>query len=206
MQLCYLLTGLEASILLAMGGWDKDQTNMYWAERFMCQPPASFVHLLMPWLQPLQTAVEKADAAGEAVHFSARGILRLLPLLAYVVVQDALELCADGRPEEYRNNPVHRLLLAQPLFRYGKQQTKLTAATTGAAVRECVLKQQPRGLPANLSLNTPCSHAALLAVCLLAVRLLAVCLLAVCMQGYAAGVRCQQAAGRVQLQQASDAG
>lgn len=117
MQLCYLLTGLKASILLAMGGWDKDQPHMYWAERFVCSPSASLVDLLMPWLEPLCTAVEEADAAGKAVHFSARGLLRLLPLLAYVVVQDALELCADGRPAEYRNNPVHRLLLSQPLFR-----------------------------------------------------------------------------------------
>ncbi len=51
------------------------------------------------------------------MHYSARGLLRLLPLLAYVVVQDALELCADGRPEQYRANPVHKLLLSQPLFR-----------------------------------------------------------------------------------------
>lgn len=117
MQLCYLLTGLKATILLAMGGWDKDQPNMYWAERFMCSVPASLVHLLMPWLQDLKAAVEQADAAGQAVHFSVRGLLRLLPLLAYVVVQDALELCAEGRPEEYQGNPVHALLLSNQLFR-----------------------------------------------------------------------------------------
>lgn len=117
MQLCYLLTGLKAAILLAMGGWDKDQPNMYWAERFMCTPPACLVDVLMPWLKDLRTAVEEADAAGQAVHFSARGLLRLLPLLAYVVVQDALDLCADGRPEKYKANPVHKLLLEQPLFR-----------------------------------------------------------------------------------------
>jgi hypothetical protein len=117
MQLCYLLTGLKASILLAMGGWDKDEPGMYWAERFMCTPPASLVDLLMPWLKDLRAAVEKADAAKEHVHFSVRGLLRLLPLLAYVVVQDALELCADGRPDEYKKNPVHRLLLSDKLFR-----------------------------------------------------------------------------------------
>lgn len=121
MQLCYLLTGLKASILLAMGGWDKDQPNMYWAERFMCSTPASLVDVLMPWLPDLRTAVVEADAAGQPVHFSVRGLLRLLPLLAYVVVQDALELCADGRPEEYKANPVHQLLLKERLFRYASQ-------------------------------------------------------------------------------------
>jgi hypothetical protein len=120
MQLCYLLTGLKASILLAMGGWKKDEPQMYWAERFMCPSPAALVDLLMPWLKDLRDAVDKADAAGAAdeVHFSARGLLRLLPLLAYVVVGDALELCAEGRPAEYRDNPVHKLLLSSDLFRY----------------------------------------------------------------------------------------
>jgi len=118
MQLCYLLTGLKASILLAMGGWDKDEPGMYWAERFMCTSPACLVDMLMPWLKDVRAAVEEADAAGKEVHYSVRGVLRLLPLLAYVVVQDALELCADGRPAEYKDNPVHKLLLTSDLFRY----------------------------------------------------------------------------------------
>jgi hypothetical protein len=117
MQLCYLLTGLKAAILLAMGGWDKDQPGMYWHERFMCPVPACLVDLLMPWYNSLEAAIEKADADGQHVHFSARGLLRLLPLLAYVVVQDALELCADGRPTDYEQNPVHQLLLSNETFR-----------------------------------------------------------------------------------------
>lgn len=118
MQTCYLLTGLKASILLAMGGWDKDEPHSFWAERFLCPVPGSLVTLLMPWYTQLQATVAQADEKGTHVHFSARGILRLLPLLAYVAVQDALELCADGRPAEYRDNPVHSLLLTNSLFRW----------------------------------------------------------------------------------------
>lgn len=122
MQLCYLLTGLKASILLAMGGWDRDDPGSFWAERFLCPVPSSLVDLLMPWYKQLQTTVAQADEKGTHVHFSARGILRLLPVLAYVAVQDALELCADGRPEEYKENPVHSLLLTNSLFRWVWQQ------------------------------------------------------------------------------------
>ena len=70
MQLCYLLTGLKASILLAMGGWNKDEPGTYWAERFMYPTgvrPCSLLRLLMPWLDDLGDDVKKPDASPWAV-------------------------------------------------------------------------------------------------------------------------------------------
>lgn len=117
MQLCYLLTGLKASILLAMGGWDKDQPQTYWRERFMVPIPEQLITLLLPCYNDLQAKVKQADAANTRVHFSARGLLKLLPYLAYVAVQDALELCGPDHGTKYHTNPVHKLLLSNDIFR-----------------------------------------------------------------------------------------
>jgi hypothetical protein len=75
------------------------------------------IHLQMPWYAPFYAAIKEADAAGTPVPACARSLAEALPYLGYVVAQEALELCSSGRPEQYRNNPVHQLLLSSPCFR-----------------------------------------------------------------------------------------
>lgn len=117
MQLCYLLTGLKPSILLAMAGWEKDQVSQFWHERFTVPCPASLIELLMPWYSNFKAALVQAEEAGEKVYPSAYGLLKLMPYLCWAVVQDALELCSGDRPAAFKNNPVHQLLMTSNQFK-----------------------------------------------------------------------------------------
>lgn len=118
LHMSYLLTGLKPTTLLAMGGWDAQPPfDQYWREAMMVAVPEGLQQLLMPWFAEFKAAVEAADVAGKAVPTCARSLVELLPYLSYVVVQDALELCSTGRPEKYKENPVHQLLLSSQEFR-----------------------------------------------------------------------------------------
>lgn len=108
----YLLCGLKPEVLLAMGMWpeaSKKEFQTYWRENFMVAVPGNLIKLLAPWLAELEA---KVDAATTPVPASARGFLKLVPYLMWVVVQDALEL-AEGYP----NNPAHAVLLRDLSFR-----------------------------------------------------------------------------------------
>jgi hypothetical protein len=114
-QQAYLLTALKPEALLAMGFWPgagQGELNMYWRETFMVIVPEELIRYLAPWLQPFAEQVEEAEAAGKAVPQSAKGFVRLVRYLMYVLVQDALELA-----EEYPTNPVFSFLLKNALFR-----------------------------------------------------------------------------------------
>lgn len=113
----YLLVGLKPSTLLTMGFWDNNRLDQFWAERMVVPVPEELMSVLMPWYADFKKKVELAQAAGEKVHHSAHGLVKLLPYLALVVVSDALELCSDERNPDYRNNPVHALLLNTMTFR-----------------------------------------------------------------------------------------
>ena len=118
LQMFYMLTGLKPSTLLAMGRWDPDKPfDQFWREAFDVIVPERFIHLLFPFYAGFKSQIEDLTAAGTKVYTCARSLAELLPYLAYVVVQDALELCSNGRPEEYKQNPVHQLLLAEQEFR-----------------------------------------------------------------------------------------
>lgn len=120
MQLHYLLTGLKPLTMMIAGGWpvgNPHNLDQYWRPNMMVLPPAELIYLLMPWLATLEQRVKDADKAGQSVKTSARGLLQLLPYLATVVIQDALELCSPPYREAYRKNPVHRLLMQSETFR-----------------------------------------------------------------------------------------
>jgi len=67
---------------------------------------------LMPWHEPFKQQVEELRARGEHLDQHIQSLERLMPYLAMVVVQDALEL-AEEAPE----NPVHKMLLQHPIFK-----------------------------------------------------------------------------------------
>lgn len=118
LQLFYMLTGLKPSTLLAMGRWDPNKPfDQYWREAMDVIVPERFIHLLMPFYAPFKADIDALTAAGTPVPTCARSLAELLPFPAYVVVQEALELCGDDRPAKYRENPVHKLLLADQEFR-----------------------------------------------------------------------------------------
>jgi len=116
MQLCYLLTGLKPSILLAMAGFERDQPSQYWHERFSVPCPAELIDLLLPWFKGFQAAISQAEKDHKPVYPSAYGVQKLLPYLCWVVVQDALELCSGNRLAAFKDNPVHQLLLTNSTF------------------------------------------------------------------------------------------
>jgi hypothetical protein len=102
----------KADGLLALAGWPhaagKDFTH-FWAERFCVPVHQELVSILFPFLPTLRKQV--ADL-GKRATGSMLALPKVLSYLGVVVVQDALELA-----EEFPSNPVHKLLLRQPLFR-----------------------------------------------------------------------------------------
>lgn len=118
LQMFYMLTGLKPSTLLAMGHWDPDKPfDQYWRESLDVIVPARFIDILFPFYNTFKAEIDALTAEGKQVYTCARSLADLLPYLAFVVVQDALELCSDGRPQQYKENPVHKLLLADHEFR-----------------------------------------------------------------------------------------
>jgi hypothetical protein len=114
-QQAYLLTALKPEALLAMGFWPgaaQGELNMYWRETFMVMVPDELIQYLAPWLEPFAQQVQEAEAAGVPVPQSARGFVRLVRYLMFVLVQDAMELA-----EDYPSNPVFSYLLKNTLFR-----------------------------------------------------------------------------------------
>jgi hypothetical protein len=118
LQARYLLTGLKPATLLAIGGWDTQQPfDQYWRAWFMTMIKEEIIHLLLPWFAAYKERIAACDAAGTAVPVCARAVLQWAPYLAYVAAQQALELCSGDRPEKYKDNPVHKLLLGSLCFR-----------------------------------------------------------------------------------------
>lgn len=120
MQTKYMLTSLKPSSLLAYGGWPSAQPfTMYWREGLEVVVPAHLIDLLMPWLSGFTTATNTANKTKDGgAPTCANSLVLLLPYLASVVVQDALDLCSAERPDAYKANPVHVLLLADASFRW----------------------------------------------------------------------------------------
>jgi len=119
MQTHYLLAGLNPLTLMIVGGWPVPIPtcfDQFWRPNMMVVPENNLIDLLMPWKARFEAEVKQADAGGVHVPTSARGMLRLLPYLATVVIQDALELCGPDRNPKYRDNPVHKLLLSSDKF------------------------------------------------------------------------------------------
>lgn len=87
--------------------------NMFWRPEMEVIPPSALIEHVMPWLPTFQQRVE---AGGSDVPGSAHGVAQLLPYLATVVIQDALELCFPPSNEMFRADPVHKLLLQSPGF------------------------------------------------------------------------------------------
>lgn len=110
----YIVPGFTAEALLALAFWpgaaQKDFTG-YWAERFHVAVPEQLIQLLMPGLATMEQQAAAACAAGNP-NAEAENLCKVLRMGAVVVVQDALELA-----EQFPNNPVHSLLLEQPVFR-----------------------------------------------------------------------------------------
>lgn len=113
----YLLVGLKPSTLLTMGFWDNNRLDQFWAERLVVPVPAELLSVLMPWFEDFKKKVQLAQDAGQQVQYSALGMVKLLPILAQVVITDALELCSDERNPAYKQNPVHAMLLNNVTFR-----------------------------------------------------------------------------------------
>lgn len=109
----YILPGFSAEGLLSLGFWggaaQKDFLT-YWAANFHVAVLEELVQLLMPGLAAIEKEVEAAAAAGQPDAEGAH-LVKLLRTGAVVVVQDALELA-----EQYPDNPVHAILLQEPLF------------------------------------------------------------------------------------------
>ena len=87
--------------------------NTFWRAEMEVIPSANLIHHLMPWLPAFEQQVKDG---GDAVPVSESGLLKLLPYLATVVIQDALELCYPPSDEALRADPVHRLLLQSAEF------------------------------------------------------------------------------------------
>lgn len=100
--------------LLGLAGYPGAASNDYQAffhPRFCMPVPVELERLLFPKLPQLE---EQVRAMGTAASASRRAFLKAMHYGIVVTVQDALEL-ADVAPA----NPVHRLLLRNPCFRYG---------------------------------------------------------------------------------------
>jgi hypothetical protein len=110
----YIVPGYTAEALLALAFWpgaaQKDFTG-YWAERFHVAVPEELVQLLMPGLAAIEKDGAAAAAAGKP-NAEVEMVSRVLRMGAVVVVSDAFELA-----EDFPDNPVHKLLLASPVFR-----------------------------------------------------------------------------------------
>lgn len=122
----YLLCGLKPEVLLAMGMWPeaaKKEMQTYWRESFLVAVPQELITLLAPWLDELRTKVEAAKQAPASI----RGFVKLVPYLAWVVVQDALDLA-----ERYPKNPVHAMLLGNEVFRWVINQLHCLAGSAHA--------------------------------------------------------------------------
>ncbi len=111
----YIVPGFTAEALLALAFWpgaaQKDFTG-YWAERFHVAVPELLIQLLMPGLAALEVEAAAAAAAGSP-SAEADNLCKGLRMGAVVLVQDALELA-----EQFPNNPVHKILLEQQVFRW----------------------------------------------------------------------------------------
>jgi hypothetical protein len=121
-QVDYLLTGLKPEGLLAYGMWPgaaQKEFGLYFSERFMVTVPMELVYLLMPWLKELEAKADVLyraalnNGSSSKVLSSVQIMAKVMPYLAMVVVQDALELA-----EKFPDNPVHEILLQNAQFRY----------------------------------------------------------------------------------------
>ena len=71
----YLLTALRPSPLLVMGNWPSDKPyDQYWRPGLMVVTPQPIIDLLMPCAAAFKAQIAAADAAGQDVPVSARGI------------------------------------------------------------------------------------------------------------------------------------
>jgi hypothetical protein len=114
-QTSYLLASLKPECLLVLNFWleGPGELNIFWRPNFMVKVPQELIdYLTEPWLSEFRQKVEAALAAHAQVPQAALGFVRLVSYLMHVVVQDSLELA-----EEFPDNPVHKLLLQNALFR-----------------------------------------------------------------------------------------
>lgn len=106
--------------LLSLAGWpqavQKRFERAFWTERFMVCVCEELVTVVFPFLPRLRQELQQLGAAATA---SMRSIVEVLQYSGVVLVQDALDLTSGlvgGDIHVYKSHPVHKLLLAHPLF------------------------------------------------------------------------------------------
>ena len=100
--------------LLASGNWpgaaEKD-FGMFFAPRFCVEVSPSLIACVFPWFETFRQAVAELGRDAQPSHLT---LVKVIPYLATVLVQDSLELAAS---ERYAEDPVHKYLRADEEFR-----------------------------------------------------------------------------------------